>query len=218
MAKSRISRTISVISNFVFLVVGVAMFSIGVYMLSSTETFVQDFQVSEALPLTPIGTAATVLGIALIFIAGAGIYGAVRKSKFILSIYLPVVLILVVAQVIVVIILFVFMDKIGKLADEGLDKFWNNNNNRDKVINIQTDLKCCGYDVFNSPQFDPLCPAKIAPSTDLCRQKLIDLLQSKVRGIAIGAFIVVFMEIVALASSCYVREHAKKEFKDNWLH
>lgn len=134
-------------------------------------------------------------------------------------------LVLVVGQIIIAVYAFLYVEDLGKAAQRGFDKLWNDmatNNNemsRQAIYGIQQGLQCCGSSAADNWNLHGGIPASCcAGGTEClagnafkigCRQQLFDVVS--VSGLLIAWVSIVFaaIELVGVIFACCLAQNLR---------
>jgi len=168
-----------VIGNVLFLLLGIALVSLGIYTKMDIE---KNHLPSGRLDVVPLAIIA--VGCAITVIGCVGLCAAHRESRFLLGLYLFILLLLLVGQLGSVI--FGFVEK-GNLPTI-LEKLWYNETSPEIRQKIEARFNCCGFT-------SPICANDTIPSnsTRTCKEVLDAFLSSKLNvvvGVAAGFFVI----------------------------
>eukprot|EP00475_Leptophrys_vorax_P034230 TRINITY_DN54_c0_g2_i2.p1 TRINITY_DN54_c0_g2~~TRINITY_DN54_c0_g2_i2.p1 ORF type:complete len:231 (+),score=50.30 TRINITY_DN54_c0_g2_i2:58-693(+) len=203
-------KLIAVITNVVFLGVSLFLIVVGSVILNSANSsLVSGGTILAFFPIDKIGGAFLAMGLVLLVITAAGVFGVLRKSKRLLCIYLPAVFLIVMSQAVFTLILLAFG---YNLVDATMQDAWKTNTDQDKQF--QTSFNCCGYASTDTAVLP--CPTNYQGT---CKDAAIRWISANVRPLIIAVAVIVSLEIVAWISVCYVRSNVKdNEFEDKWVH
>lgn len=145
----KISRVLFIIINLLLAVIGVAAIAVGSYVVHVGRT-------SGGLGLV-IGAGAVliVIGVIVVLVIAAGLFGAVALSRIMLGIYIACVVLIVILEIVGAVLGFVFREKIvtyaGNLYIQGIEDYRPTNSSQfNSQINTLIDVlqltgKCCGW-------------------------------------------------------------------------
>ncbi|CAG9783524.1 unnamed protein product [Diatraea saccharalis] len=203
--------------NLVVALLGLAVVGIGVAFLVNWRTVKDELQAH----LTVAPWVFIIIGAIMFVIAFFGCCGAIRESHCMVVTYAIFLLVIIIMQVILAVLLFVYGDTIKTGLEKGVDGLWNkraSDGTASEVFNnIQAQLQCCGnngpgdyysavldksccnYDAFGSQ----VVGCTVATANPGCRKRIGELYENwnkPIAGVAIG---VACIEVVgALFALC----------------
>ncbi|KAM8824802.1 tetraspanin-10-like [Synchiropus picturatus] len=135
--------------NWLFAVLGLGVFSLGIWGLVSKDSFAQE-------RIGSIGTdpmlVLVTLGLLMTLLCLTGCVGAVRENCCLLRVFSMLVLTLISAQVVAAILSYTMQDQIGGLLRSGMlaaiEGYQDDLDLRFITDEIQTNLQCCGADDY----------------------------------------------------------------------
>jgi putative effector of murein hydrolase LrgA (UPF0299 family) len=211
-----VPKVLSITTNVIFLAVGLIFAAAGAYAIIAADEALARINLidSGSLPINAIAAAAIALGAVLIILSIIGIVGVVTERKSLLAFYLPILFVIVAAQIAVVIVAAVFRNRVSSSIDSSLGTAFRDAKNDDVAARLQTTFQCCGYsNSADRPRNN--CSAALPG----CRDALTDEFKQILTPLIIGAAVVVAIEVLALIATCFVRSKVEKhEFEDKWRH
>uniref|UniRef100_A0A182VNU8 Tetraspanin n=1 Tax=Anopheles merus TaxID=30066 RepID=A0A182VNU8_ANOME len=155
-----------------------------------------------------------VFGSVVFVISFFGCCGAIRESYCMTSTYSFFLILLVIAQIVIAVLVFVFVGDVTTAIKKGFERVFENRDNpvnADLVNSIQQNLQCCGkrsfldYGIASFPQSccssggnAPLC----VPFASGCLSRLSEFLDSAGNIVAWVSLGVAAVELVGLISAC----------------
>jgi len=134
--------------NFIFVVIGATLVSLGVYLLIKSRDFKEIIEAPDAAAILVIA-----IGAVTFFIAFLGCCGASQESSCMLTTYAVIVGLVFMVEVAGAILLLVYTQKITEVARDGVSKAMSgyDRSQPQKPVNgfvdiMQFSLKCCGTD------------------------------------------------------------------------
>ncbi|KFB48708.1 AGAP007209-PA-like protein [Anopheles sinensis] len=154
-----------------------------------------------------------VFGSVVFLIAFFGCCGAIRESYCMTSTYSFFLILLVIAQIVIAVLVFVFIGDVTVAVKKGFERLFQNRDNplnRDLIDTIQQNLECCGKSSFLDYGVDfpqsccssggtaPLC----VPFARGCTGRLSEFLDSAGNIVAWVSLGVAAVELLGLISAC----------------
>lgn len=158
--------------NFVVFGVGVAVVVLASLVISKNSTYgvmLQDGTFS--LPIIVL-----IAGLIILLIGFLGCCGALKENSCLLQTYAGIVLVLLIAEVILAILIFVYTNQAKDTVRTGMDGIFDNYGGKDQSLtasldHAQQDLHCCGvrnYTDWENYQYGQLHPNSVADGC--CRE------------------------------------------------
>ncbi|XP_050300330.1 23 kDa integral membrane protein-like [Anthonomus grandis grandis] len=200
-----IARIFMFVANFVFLLVGVALFALGVFYkvhyTQITESIPQEYQVLQYVPILAI-----IVGAIIFVISFLGCCGTLKSSICMLKTYAGILIVIFLAQVAIGIFGLVQIknsDDLRRQVDITINNLFDNYySGKTGVVDfIQQNLKCCGtyspaYWTSKGQSIPQSCYESTFPFTQGCTDAVYNFLHSSVRYIAIAAIAISVTEIL----------------------
>ncbi|XP_037539741.1 CD63 antigen [Nematolebias whitei] len=133
------------IFNFIFWLCGFALIVVGVMVqVSLHKTFLIQDATASAAPIVIIA-----VGVLIFFVAFFGCCGAWKENHCMVTTFAVLLSLIILAEVVAVILGYVFRNKISKVVQDSLTDMINNYQNsskefQDAVDQMQENWKCCG--------------------------------------------------------------------------
>ncbi|XP_052862426.1 CD63 antigen-like isoform X1 [Anopheles cruzii] len=199
------------IFNLLCSLCGIALIVIGAISLVKLDD-IRD--ISDEYNIIAPSVLLIVFGSVVFFIAFFGCCGAIRESYCMTSTYSFCLILLVIAQIVIAVLVFVFIGDVTEAIQKGFERVFNardqNAINADLVNTIQANLECCGKTSFldwgvsipqsccSSSGTAPLC----VPFVTGCVNRLADFLDSAGNVVAWVSLGVAGVELLGLISAC----------------
>ncbi|CAB3364974.1 Hypothetical predicted protein [Cloeon dipterum] len=155
-----------------------------------------------------------VLGGTIFTISFLGCCGAIGESKCMLYTFGSILMVIFILQTIIAILLLTSKDKISKhLNEEVFGKAIAENKENEVVINIQTNLKCCGIvgpgdwknATISCNHSQPEAGGEAGNRyTEGCGEKIEELVSKYSNNVAAGAMVTAAMEVIGALLAFYV--------------
>lgn len=198
---------------------GLGVTAAGILLLIKAEELEKDVELLQDLPIVTTSYVILFVGLSLAITCVVGVYGALKKQRVLLTIYLFVIFAVVLVQLCIGIYLYQFDsdDTINTLVE---DKWFEEGNAaRDRRISYQDYFKCCGWNnIYDSRAagYDTPCPRE---NPDTCKKATMDWLAQYFTPVAIVAIVFACLELVALGATlvllCKAKDTADDE--EDWF-
>ncbi|KAL4658329.1 Tetraspanin-4-like [Arapaima gigas] len=201
------------IFNLVFWLGGCGLFGVGVWLSFTQSKF-------SALPLSfPSLSAANLLLVAggVTMVTGfLGCLGALKEQRCLLMTFFTILLLLVITEVTLVVVLYVFREKLDRKAQDelkrGMSRYTSDEGLRDSWDSVQRMFKCCGvnnkndwHHVMNNTLPASCCSANTEPCneewSEPCYRKARDWLLDNIHSVLIFGVCIGIIQILALGFS-----------------
>lgn len=130
--------------NFLFWVCGCCILGFGIHLLVQNTYGI----LFRNLPFLTLGNVLVIVGSIIMVVAFLGCMGSIKENKCLLMSFFVLLLIILLAEVTLAILLFVYEKKINTLVAEGLNDsiqhYHSDNSTRMAWDFIQSQLQCCG--------------------------------------------------------------------------
>lgn len=200
----RCSRIMLIILNIVFLLLGLAIFGMGIYIkvygfLSGIATA---YNITESLgneTMQLIGTMMIVIGVLTLLLAAFGVLGAVAENQCFLYAYVVALSLVLLLEFAGVIVTLKFQSKLWYSYDSGFSDvfkraYTHNQTDTIKVIEqLEREFNCCGVDSYN----DYINISRLIPNSCYLNQKPIGLPFNKGCATAVTGWVVDQLPIIA---------------------
>ncbi|XP_022345494.2 tetraspanin-9-like [Crassostrea virginica] len=138
---SSVKEIVFGIFNTIFLLLGLAVFIVGVYLKVSRSLYTELLDSREFETGTALCVSA---GIIVIVVSLLGFWGLWMKSQFILSLYFISVLIIFCLEIAAGIIAYIYRNKIEEIIEEDLRSGLKDIKRRTAWDTVQEKFECCG--------------------------------------------------------------------------
>ncbi|XP_049540849.1 CD63 antigen-like isoform X1 [Anopheles darlingi] len=198
------------IFNLLCSLCGIALVVIGAVSLVKLDEI---REISDEYNIIAPSVLLIVFGSVVFIIAFFGCCGAIRESYCMTSTYSFFLILLVIAQIVIAVLVFVFIGDVKIAIQKGFERIFNERDNKlnaDLIDTIQSSLECCGKSSFldwgiNFPQSccssggtAPVC----VPYTHGCVSRLSEFLESAGNVVAWVSIGVAVVELLGLISAC----------------
>uniref|UniRef100_A0A2M4A0S0 Tetraspanin n=1 Tax=Anopheles triannulatus TaxID=58253 RepID=A0A2M4A0S0_9DIPT len=198
------------IFNLLCSLCGIALVVIGAVSLVKLDEI---REISDEYNIIAPSVLLIVFGSVVFIIAFFGCCGAIRESYCMTSTYSFFLILLVIAQIVIAVLVFVFIGDVKIAIQKGFERIFNDRDNKlnsDLIDTIQSNLECCGKSSFldwglNFPQSccssggtAPVC----VPYTQGCVSRLSEFLESAGNVVAWVSIGVAVVELLGLISAC----------------
>ncbi|XP_017201494.2 leukocyte surface antigen CD53 [Oryctolagus cuniculus] len=130
--------------NLLFWFCGCCVLSFGIYLLIHKKFGVLFFN----LPFLTLGNVLVIVGSIIMVVAFLGCMGSIKENKCLLMSFFVLLLVILLAEVILAILLFVYEQKLNKYVADGLtdsiQHYQSDNSTKVAWDSIQSFLQCCG--------------------------------------------------------------------------
>nr|XP_004659059.1 leukocyte surface antigen CD53 [Jaculus jaculus] len=185
--------------NLFFWVSGCCILGFGIYFLVH-NTFGVLF---HKLPFLTLGNVLVVVGSVIMVVAFLGCMGSIKENKCLLMSFFILLLIILLAEVTLAILLFVYEQKLNSYVVEGLtdsiQRYHTDNSTKEAWDTIQSLLHCCGVNDtknwINGPP--PSCPSD--PQVQGCHMKAQEWFYSNFLYIGIITICVCVIQVLGMS-------------------
>ncbi len=193
--------------------------SAGAFLFTKAEELEKDVELLKDLPIKTTSVVILVVGLALAITCAIGAWGALKKQRVLLTIYLFIIFALVLIQLCIGIYLYQYdsADTINTLVENKW--FEEGEDAKNRRVSYQDYFKCCGWNnIYDSRAAGYDTPCTTAdPAT--CKQATLDWLAVFFTPVAVAAITFAVMEFVALTATLVILCQAKDSADDDedWL-
>ncbi|XP_051021601.1 leukocyte surface antigen CD53 [Acomys russatus] len=151
--------------NLLFWICGCCILGFGIYILVHNTYGV----LFRNLPFLTLGNVLVIIGSIIMIVAFLGCMGSIRENKCLLMSFFVLLMIILLAEVIIAILLFVYEHKLNQYVAEGLNDsiqyYYSDNSTKMAWDFIQSQLQCCG--VNGSSDWTNSRPSSCPQSADV---------------------------------------------------
>ncbi|OBS64292.1 hypothetical protein A6R68_07168, partial [Neotoma lepida] len=144
MSSLKLLKYVLFIFNLLFWVCGCCILGFGIYLLVQNTYGV----LFRDLPFLTLGNVLVIVGSIIMVVAFLGCMGSIKENKCLLMSFFVLLMIILLAEVTLAILLFVYEQKLNKYVAEGLndsiEHYYTDNSTMAAWDFIQSHLKCCG--------------------------------------------------------------------------
>eukprot|EP00069_Balaena_mysticetus_P011419 bmy_21218T0 len=130
--------------NLIFWLCGCCILGFGIYLLIHNNFGV----LFHNLPSLTLGNVLVIVGSIIMVVAFLGCMGSIKENKCLLMSFFVLLLIILLAEVTLAILLFVYEQKLNDYVAEGLtdsiQQYYSDNSTKAAWDSIQSFLQCCG--------------------------------------------------------------------------
>ncbi|KAL1772133.1 leukocyte surface antigen CD53 [Sigmodon hispidus] len=161
MSSLKLLKYVLFIFNLLFWICGCCILGFGIYLLVQ-DTYGVLF---HNLPFLTLGNVLVIVGSIIMVVAFLGCMGSIKENKCLLMSFFVLLMIILLAEVTLAILLFVYEQNLDKYVAEGLNdsikRYYSDNSTMAAWDFIQSHLQCCGVnnssDWINGPPSS--CPS-----------------------------------------------------------
>ncbi|XP_004689718.1 PREDICTED: leukocyte surface antigen CD53 [Condylura cristata] len=149
--------------NFLFWLCGCCILSFGIYLLVHNNFGV----LFHNHPSLTLGNVLIIVGSIIMVVAFLGCMGSIKENKCLLMSFFALLLIILLAEVTLAILLFLFEKQLGNYVYQGLNdsfqRYEKDNKTKAAWDSIQTFLQCCGVNGTSDWNMrpPPSCPSDL---------------------------------------------------------
>jgi len=215
--------------NILFVIVGLALIGLGIYIKVDTNftSILSEFSQAGNFKGQALGFLAFVMiggGVFTVLIALFGCVGALWHNRCFLYMYAIILLILMILELAAVIMALVYKSKLRSVYDESLSQVLDKalRNNQDSVLSAFRDLenllKCCGVknisDYAKYPNVTKSDFCKEKPDASGCADTIIDFLNKNlpiIGGTLGGVILIELFGLIAAIALAIALKHAPSD-------
>ncbi|KAF0879998.1 CD53 protein, partial [Crocuta crocuta] len=162
-----VSRYSRVLCDSFFQFCGCCILGFGIYLLVHNSLW--------SLPFFTPGNVLVIVGSIIMVVAFLGCMGSIKENKCLLMSFFILLLIILLAEVTLAILLFVYEQKLNKYVSESLttsiQKYHSDNSTREMWDSIQSYLQCCGVNATSDWHGHPPASCPLDPQVQGCYVK-----------------------------------------------
>nr|VZH99990.1 unnamed protein product [Spirometra erinaceieuropaei] len=200
-------RVLTIIFNFVVFLCGILLVAFASYVLHQFNTVFYGLKAQEYGVVIGL----LVLGLLIFFLGFLGCCGAWKESICMLTTFATIIGILLVVQVIVAIVGFVYKDEIPKIAKEYLDRALEEAKSQGGspiMQEIERTFHCCG--VSGPLDYGAKLPESCGTSSVGCAQLAEDYIRGHSTTLFIVAIVVALLQLAAVIVACCLQSNIRK--------
>eukprot|EP00732_Lithocolla_globosa_P001724 Lithocolla_globosa_v1_NODE_928_length_3073_cov_1148.102386.p2 type:complete len:193 gc:universal NODE_928_length_3073_cov_1148.102386:649-71(-) len=189
------ARTCLFILNGLFLLLGIGTLAGGIYFLVEGAKY----DISSSLAIGTI-----VLGTVVFFVSFVGFFGAWKRSKCWLYIYIAITGFTLVCQIVVGALAFTYADQAQDLVEEAWGELSESIKDQ-----IYEDFECCGLNNETPP-----AAGECNTTLDYCQDALVEFVEKNLKYVGGAAIAVMCIQFFALVCGCMLvcdKEEMEKE-------
>jgi hypothetical protein len=230
MALKDIAKTMTIVINVVFAVMGIVVLSMAAYGLAKFSDF-EDLVSKGGLTLTLL------VGVFILCLSGMGIFGAKKQNKVVLLVYTGLLGVLIILQLVGGALMAAWMGKISDVRESSLGEFGsdavdNAMFHMDNLVNCTFNECCVEEDGFDMVKCDsetyeiaPLvCKSVLGvdgvdiindhncKSETAWREAILGWAEGNMQSISIAAIVLAVVELAAFVFSVYLMCTHKDQF------
>ncbi|NP_001240768.1 leukocyte surface antigen CD53 isoform X1 [Equus asinus] len=185
--------------NLLFWFCGCCILGFGIYLLIHNNFGV----LFHNLPSLTLGNALVIVGSIIMVVAFLGCMGSIKENKCLLMSFFVLLLIILLAEVTLAILLFVYEQKLSNYVAEGLNdsirRYNSDNSTKAAWDSIQSFLQCCG--VNNASDWGKAHPSSCPPYPEVqgCYAKAEQWFHSNFLYIGIITICVCVVEVLGMS-------------------
>lgn len=215
---SSLIKLVLFVFNLLCVLGGIAFISVGAIIISKADDLkdaIKDYD-TYSVPITLI-----VIGAIIFVVAFFGCCGAVRESECMTMTYAFFLFVILVAQIVMAVLVFLYKDDFNKAVQDGVRNIFDNKSNMEAIDTIQRTLECCGSE---GPQWwtvslppscckEPKLPTcTIAESYQRgCIAALKDNVRTYSNYVGYGVLIVAGIELLGVIFACCLATSIRNE-------
>ncbi|XP_008848569.1 leukocyte surface antigen CD53 [Nannospalax galili] len=185
--------------NLLFWVFGCCILGFGIYLLVH-NTFGVLF---HKLPFLTLGNVFVIVGSIIMVVAFLGCMGSIKENKCLLMSFFVLLLIILLAEVTLAILLFVYEQKLNEYVTEGLTdsikRYHSDNSTKAAWDSIQPFLHCCGVNSTSDWTSGPPASCPKDPDIQGCHMKAKQWFHSNFLYIGIITICVCVIQVLGMS-------------------
>ncbi|XP_042534685.1 leukocyte surface antigen CD53 isoform X1 [Dipodomys spectabilis] len=185
--------------NLLFWVFGCCILGFGIYFLVHNNFGV----LFHKLPFLTLGNVLVIVGSIIMVVAFLGCMGSIKENKCLLMSFFILLLIILLAEVTLAILLFVYEQKLNKYVSEGLNdsiqRYHSDNSTKVAWDFIQTLLNCCGVNGTSDWTSGPPASCPSNPEVKGCYMKVQQWFYSNFLYIGIITICVCVIQVLGMS-------------------
>ncbi|XP_007076459.1 leukocyte surface antigen CD53 [Panthera pardus] len=181
--------------NLLFWFCGCCILGFGIYLLIHNNLWL--------LPFLPLGNVLVIVGSIIMVVAFLGCMGSIKENKCLLMSFFILLLIILLAEVTLAILLFVYEQKLNKYVSESLttsiQKYRSDNSTREMWDSIQSLLQCCGVNGTSDWNGHPPASCPQGPQVQGCYAKAKQWFHSNFLHVGIITICVCVIQVLGMS-------------------
>ncbi|XP_004636949.1 leukocyte surface antigen CD53 [Octodon degus] len=187
--------------NLLFWFCGCCILGFGIYFLIHNNFGV----LFHKLPFLTLGNVLVIVGSIIMVVAFLGCMGSIKENKCLLMSFFVLLLIILLAEVTLAILLFVYEQKLNSYVAEGLTesihRYYVDNSTKAAWDSIQSFLHCCGVNHTSDWNRDPPASCPSEPGIKGCYMKTQEWFHSNFLYIGIIIICICMIQVLGMAFS-----------------
>ena len=225
MVCSKPARAIIITFNCVFWLFGIVLLVLGLmtkYDANFSKVW-QELKADQFVQSSDINAASWILiatGLFTILVGGVGCLGALKKSRFLLTVYIVIILVLLVAKLVAIYMVVSFKDDFQGQFKSALSHAFNSNStvSEQAIGEVEQLFQCCGVNGPSDYKHSPPSTCYSSNSTMSpyqvgCADQIQTYVTNHLPIISAILFIMVLTELAAVIFSLLICAKSQKEYE-----